>query len=465
MKRRILPPIQVKQTSLNKFFPGLPPVNPRKDYIALSESIDGHNIKSKYTLGIREGNVIEINERHCLECGKRLLNNGFNRRIIELDLGAGRFIFHLHRKRCPTCGEIKLDLSSIVRAGSIYHDNYARRARQHYKNGSTPIQIQRAFITDFNVKVSLSSIVRWINTAAIPLQDMLTRTPVPSSGFWAYDEIHMRIRGVKCYDLCTIDVVTGFIPGNLVSPELGRQPGKRLLAGAKRHRKLSIEMLVMDGTNVLGKLFHTRGFDNITLAQCLLHHKWQVCKKIKKLARIPERSPKPIPDKYRPLKKRFYDVFDSPDETRTYIALEILRDNVSRLGNKEITRCFKDIETSLPKIIAWQRDPRIPKTNNKMENSHQHIEYYPSFKRRMMTIGGGQRVASYRVYNRNFSLFPAYIDKVWKKRCEWKARLLEDHRDPDARSAIMYYYYEAGHLNQWYGEYSAIWEQYFAVHR
>jgi len=465
MKRRILPPIQVKQTSLNKSLPQLPPVNPQKDYIALSELVDGQRIKSLYSISIREGNIMEINEHRCKVCGKKLLDNGFNKRIIELDLGVGRFVFHLHRKRCPACGEIKPDLSSIVRGGAIYHENYARRARQHYKDGLTPIQIQRAFIVDFNVKISQSTIVRWVNLAAQPLREMLERTPVPSSGFWSYDEIHMRIRGEKCYDLCTIDTVTGFIPGNEISPELGRRVGKKFLTNAKRHRQLSIEMLVMDGTNVLGKLFHTRGFDTITLAQCLLHHKWQVCMKIKKLAGIPERSPKPIPNKYIFLKKRFYDVFDSPDEARTYIALEILRETVYQLGNKPIIRCFLDIEASLPKIIAWQRDPRIPKTNNKMENSHQHIEYYRSFKHRMMSTSGGQRVADYRVYNLNFSLFPAYIDKVWEKRCEWKVRLMEDGRDHDALSARTYYYYEMGHLNQWYGEYCEFWEQYLAIHR
>jgi hypothetical protein len=463
MKRRILPPIQVKQTSLNKFLPRLTPVNPRMDYVALYEKVDGHGITSLYSISIRENNVIDINEHRCKHCGKKLLNNGFNKRILELDLGVGRFVYHLHRKRCPSCGEIKIDLSSIVRAGSIYHDNYARRARQHYMNGLTPVQIRRAFITDFNVKISHSTIVRWINTAAHPLREMLEQTPVPSSGFWSYDEIHMRIRGGKCYDLCTIDTNTGFIPGNKISPELGRQPGKKFLTSAKRHRQLSIEMLVMDGTTVFGKLFHTRGFDTITLAQCLLHHKWQVCMKIKKLAGIPERSPKPIPSNYVPIKKQFYAVFDSPDETRTYIALEILRETVFQLGDKSLIRCFMDIEASLSKIIAWQRDPRIPKTNNKMENSHQHIEYYRSFKHRMMTMAGAQRVADFRVFDLNFSLFPAYIDKVWEKRCEWKGRLMEDGNDHDVRSALTYYYYEMEHLNQWYGEYSEFWEQYLMI--
>lgn len=463
MKRRIQPPIPVKQTSLNKFLPGLSPVNPRKDYIAFCMMQDHHAFKSSYTIGIREGNIIEINERRCIRCQKKLLKNGFNKRIIELDLGAGRFVFHLQRKRCLSCGEIKIDLSSIVRAGSLYHDNYARRARQHYKSGLTPVQIQRAFITDFNVKISQSTIVRWVNIAAKPLREMLEQTPVPSSGYWAYDEIHMRIRGVKCYDLSTIDVVTGFIPGNRVSPRLGRLQGRNLLVAAKRNRQLSINMLVMDGTNALGGLFHTRGFDKITLARCLLHLKWNVCKKIKLFAGIPEDSFKRLPARYKTLKQRFYDVIDSPDETRTYITLEILRTMVDRAKDKILTRCFKDIEASLPKIIAWQRDPRIPKTNNKMENSHQHIEYYRSFKRRMRTIDGGQRVADYRVFDKNFALFPAHVDKIWQKRCEWKVNLLEEPYDGIACGAISYYFREINRLNRWYGNYCAFWEQYLAV--
>jgi len=463
MKQRILAPIPVKQTSLNKFIPALPPLNPRTDYIALSEATSIPDFKLKYTIGVREGNVIEIGEKHCLCCGRALVYNGYNKRIIELDRGVGRFVFYLHRKRCPVCGEIKIDLSCIVQGSAVYHDNYSRRARQHYMNGLTPIQIKRVFATDYGVKPSRSTIVRWVNASAPPLREMLDRTPVPSSGFWSYDEIFMRIRGKKCYDLCTIDVETGFIPGNKIVPELGRQPGKKFLTEAKRHGKLSIDALVMDGTNVLGKLFHTRGFDRITLAQCVMHRKWEVSRSIKKLAGIPELSRKPIPARFQPLKKRFYDVLDSPDETCTYIALEILRDTVNRVGNKDIIRCFKNIEASLPKIIACQRDIRIPRTNNKMENSHQHIEYYPSFKHRMMSSTGAQRVSDYRIFDLNFSLFPSYINKIWKKRNEMKVYYMENSRDRNALGALVHYASETKRLSRWYGEYSNFWERYLAI--
>nr|MDO8113895.1 hypothetical protein [Candidatus Sigynarchaeota archaeon] len=86
-----------------------------------------------------------------------------------------------------------------------------------------------------------------------------------------------------------------------------------------------------------------------------------------------------------------------------------------------------------------------------------------SFKRRMRTIDGGQRVADYRVFDKNFALFPAHVDKIWQKRCEWKVNLLEEPYDGIACGAISYYYREINRLNRWYGNYCAFWEQYLAV--
>ena len=116
-----------------------------------------------------------------------------NIKVAILDEGLGRHEFRLHRKRCDACGEIKPDYSKLAPKYGNYHENYKRRARQDYKEGLNLAQIKTAFKIDFGINISKSSIVNRVNETAEPLREMLCETPVPSSGYWGYDEIHMNI--------------------------------------------------------------------------------------------------------------------------------------------------------------------------------------------------------------------------------------------------------------------------------
>lgn len=218
--RKILAPINIKQSTLIKFCPDLP--NPKKpDLLVEKDKGDSLNCDSLYRLSIESGSVVEIRESHCLDCGKRLKKNGFNEKVAILDAGLGRHKFKLHRKSCKDCGEIKPDYSSLAPRYGNYHENYKRRARQHHMEGLMPSQIKQVFKIDFNIDVSESSIVNWINKAAEPLRSMLEETPVPSSGYWGYDEIHLRVGGEKMYAINTVDLNTHFIPVARISPKMG----------------------------------------------------------------------------------------------------------------------------------------------------------------------------------------------------------------------------------------------------
>lgn len=74
-----------------------------------------------------------------------------------------------------------------------------------------PSQIRQVFKIDFGVAFSKTSIVNWINEVAKHLRRTLKKTPVPSSGYWGYDELQMRISGKKVYTLDTVDIITKFI--------------------------------------------------------------------------------------------------------------------------------------------------------------------------------------------------------------------------------------------------------------
>ncbi|TKJ25991.1 MAG: hypothetical protein CEE42_05920 [Promethearchaeota archaeon Loki_b31] len=90
--RKLMAPINIEQSTLIKFFPSLP--EPKKsDLLVKKDKIDSMSYDSRYNLRLESGNTIEIEETHCLDCGKRLKKNGFNDRVAILDEGLGRYEF------------------------------------------------------------------------------------------------------------------------------------------------------------------------------------------------------------------------------------------------------------------------------------------------------------------------------------------------------------------------------------
>jgi len=462
--RENLAPIKIEQTTLYKFCSNLPEPKTRDLLVQLSkkEAISNDN----YTLSIGTGNIIEIQETHCFECGTRLKKNGFNDRIAILDEGVGRHEFRLHRKHCRNCGEIKPDYSKLAPKYGNYHENYKRRARQHYMEGLMPSQIKRVFKIDFGIEISKSSIINWINEVVEPLREMLEKTPVPSSGHWGYDEIHMRIRGEKMYTIDTVDVNTRFIPVAKISPNMGRDAGRKVLMEGRKNCALRIEGLIKDCTTNLGGLFKTRSFKHIIQQNCLTHVKWAVSKHVKAFAGLSKQSKKPVPKEWRWLLKRFFKLIDSKDETEAYIQLEIVRMTVEKLKGEKISElhtALKQLESWFPKIIAHQRNPNIPTTNNLLEGFQKKYLYYPAFKKRMMTSDGAQRVLDYRVFRHNFGKFPGYIVEMRVRYETYRLLVKETKNHPTLRGAGMYFKHKFRKLDIWFGNYMEVWDHNFAI--
>ncbi|MHA1670233.1 MAG: hypothetical protein ACTSV5_06590 [Promethearchaeota archaeon] len=119
----------------------------------------------------------------------------------------------------------------------------------------------------------------------------------------------------------------------------------------------------------------------------------------------------------------------------------------------------------MPKIIAHQRNPFIPTTNNMLESYHKKYTCYPSFKRSIMTLNGAQRILDYRVFRHNLRRFPVHKEMFETKFEEFKVILSElpDKRVMSAQHG--YFQAEFKKLNKWFGKYQEIWDEYFAFSR
>ncbi|MBD3211657.1 MAG: hypothetical protein GF311_03540 [Candidatus Lokiarchaeota archaeon] len=229
-----LAPNFIKQTTLNKFCPSIPePEVPSVERELNQEK--AHEFDNQYSIRLELDGTVEIEETHCYNCHRRLVYNGYNERIAFLDKGLGRYEFRLHRKRCPVCGEINPDYSAFFPKYGTYHENYKRRARQNYMEELMPSQIAKVFQVDFDLKIARSTIVYWINEIQEEIRYLLATTPIPSSGYWGYDEIHLRISGERMYAIDTIDVNTGFVPIARISSEMGRDAGREVLMEGRKN--------------------------------------------------------------------------------------------------------------------------------------------------------------------------------------------------------------------------------------
>lgn len=466
--RRNLAPINLKQRTLLKFCPSLPKPKKRNLLVEI-EKREIFSASNSYTLSIEADNAVKIQETHCLDCGTRLVKNGYNHRIAILDGGLGKFHFRLYRKRCPICGEIKPNYSKLAPKFCNYHENYKRRTRQHYMEGLMPSQITRAIKIDLGINISRSSIVNWVNDAVKPLRETLRETPVPSSGYWGYDEIHLLVGGEKMYALNTIDTNTRFFPAAIVSPSMGTKAGSLLFREARCNATLKIHGLVKDCTTNLGALLRKRSYKNIEQQNCKTHVKWIFARHVKVFAGLSTQSRKPVPAEWRWILKRFYDVIDAKDETDAYIKLEILRSDVKRVKevrpkkHKRLVKAFNQLEKWLPKLIAHRRNPNLASTNNVMEGFHKKFLYYPSFKRNMMTQVGAQRVLDYRSFGHNFKRFPEYLRQFERTYEEYRSILAKEGGSTTLAGQGKYFKHRRMNLNQWYQNYYQLWGRYFAV--
>ena len=412
-------PISSKQSTLHKFFPSLSYLPLNRSYVIDQETSQMNIPPSPYHYELHPDNRIEIQETHCLTCNMRLVKNGFNNRFIIFDQNRGTYHFLLHRKRCPFCGEIPINLSQFAPKFGNYNENFKRRCRQLYMEGLTPTQIQQSFHKLCDIWISKSSLVNWINTVADSIDQLMEKTIVPSSGTWAHDEIFLRISKKKEYALVLLDTTTNFVIRAKVSPSLDRGSGNIFLQEAKRKNRLPIKTIIKDGGMIFGNLFSKRNYKKIRVQLCKVHMKWLINRYMKRYAGMSVQSKKSLPSKYHPIRNQFYRIIEATHETAQYAAVEALRLTVQCLDNKIITNGFRRVEGQLPRFINHLRDPTIPLTNNKLENFNQFLERYPSMKRRMKTSKGCQRVLNYRAFKQNMGQFIRYKYNLIKRIQNW----------------------------------------------
>ncbi|WP_371806386.1 hypothetical protein [Candidatus Lokiarchaeum ossiferum] len=463
LNTRVYSPIRIKQTTLHKYFDTLPcyPIN--NSYVQDREHKLTKSSQNQYTYSIEPDNHIEIEQTHCLTCQTRLLKNGFNKRFVILDQNHGECTFFLHRKRCPNCGEIPFQIDQFAPKYGTYHENFKRRTRQLFMEGLIPSQIQRTFHIFYELWIPKSTIVTWINSITHELNQVLNHNIVPSSGYWAYDEIFLRINGKKVFLLVFLDIITNFVIKTKVVSHLNRGTGLEFIREAKRDKKLSIKTIIKDGGMMFGNLFSKCPYKKIKVQLCKVHLKWLMNRYIRKSVGMSVQSRKPLPEKCLPIRDQFYRIIDTTHETNKFAAIEALRITTNRLENKHLTRGFQRLEAQLPRLLNHLRDPNIPLTNNKLENKNQYLERNPSLKYHMKSFVGAQRVVNYRTFKNNLSNLLHNKIRLNHKYQRWRMMLKETPHTEGTCGQGRHFQAEFKKLERIKEIYLAFWQRYIAI--
>lgn len=464
--RRYCVPFNCSQATLLKYDPNLP--EPSKPSLARRiEHLDEIKSDGRYKYHVNGDNTVEIENTHCLDCGRRLVYNGFNNRIIILDRNIGKLHLKHHRKRCPLCGEIKPDYSTLAPKYGNYHENYKRMARQMYLSTIVPAKIRDVFRICFDIKIAHSTIVRWLNEPMEPLRDLVTSTPVPFSGYLGYDEIHLLVGGIRMYQITIVDLHTKFILNAWIVRKISKNVAKEALRECRfeQQPKFIIRGIVKDMTAIFGKLFHKRPYNKIKLQDCKMHVKWNISEYIKAYLGIFRQSTKPVPREWKWLEELYFNVIDSHNEADWHINMIILDSKVEKLPKKKkrhLTNAIRQLHSRKEKILAYNTNHRLDGSNYLVESQNWHFERYRPFKRNMMTIAGAQRVADYCRFEYNLRQFPKIFSNLSEQFDEISYLLANYEYDPKVNGRRISLCARERHYTKWFGEYTQVWNNYFA---
>ncbi len=448
-------PIVCNQTSLNNFFSSL--VNkPKKNLIGKLQSRRVTYLMGKpYKYELTQNDCIIIKDTHCHTCGKRLRKNGTNKRKVILDNGLGEHRLRLHRKRCPKCGEIPFEINNLAPKNGNYNETLKKKARQLAMKGFITREIRDSMEILLHQWVPKSSIEDWLAEPQEELAALLKDVPPPSSGYYGYDEIHLRINGEKWYAMILYDLKYKVPVYIKHVNSLDRREGKKFLSEARRRNKVKYKAIVKDGGKVFGGLFQKRGYDYINVQLCHVHMKWNINRYIKEYCDLPKESKKPIPNHALPIRNLFHKIIESPNETAFYSNVEALRPIIEKKNHQRLTAAFNKIQGIAPRLLEWHNDPNIPKTNNNLERENEYLERNRSYKRHMKTAKGAERAVHYMILGQIMRAIIIEKLDIIKSFNEWS--ILK--QDPEESSFVKH---QGNHFSARRRRVDNIFEKYFA---
>jgi len=256
---------------------------------------------------------------------------------------------------------------------------------------------------------SESSIRNWVKEASEDIHEVVKNVKLPTSGFFRYDEIHMRTNKKKAYALTMVDLWNDFYVNAKYSQDRKNKSIIKFFREVKRGGKIKIEGAVFDGAKNYSSIFKKRGFDRVNTQRCQAHYKKNLNEAIYKVAGLGKQLKKELPEPYKGLKKALFAVFNRSTLLRAELQLADAEWRYYGKVSEEVNNIFDDFHALFPHLFRHHSCKRLQTTNNATERMNLELEKYPSLKRHMKTEAGVNIILDGEVFLHNFYAFQAYI--------------------------------------------------------
>lgn len=379
-------------------------------------------------------NLIRLKNEACKKHGIPLTKNGTNDRTVYTSDGHVFKNFKVQRYRCRKCGEYKPNYGDFIPKNANYQKEFKAKARQFLFLGNTPGEVVKIFQKNGEKVPSESSIRNWVKAAAEPIHEVVKNTTLPTSGYFGYDEIHLRTNKKKAYALTMVDLWNDFYVNAKYSPNRKNKSIIPFFREAKRGGKIKIEGMVFDGAKNYGSIFKKRGFDHVQTQRCQSHYKKNLNEAIYDAAGLGKQLKKELPEPYKGLKKALFAVFNRSTLLRAEIQLVEAECRYHGKVSEKVDKIFGELYALFPYLFRHHTCKRLQTTNNATERMNLDLEIYPSLKHHMKTEDGVNMILDGEVFLHNFDAFQAYILKMESKIAELDQNIARDPDDKELKT-------------------------------
>lgn len=409
------------------------------------------------------GRLIQLKDPICKNHKIRLSKNGINTRTVYTSDGRSLRSIKLQRYRCKKCGEYRPNYGDFIPHLDNYQEEIKKKARHFYYLGNTPGDIKRIFQINGLSVPSESSIRNWIMEAAEPIEETVMSTTLPVSGYFGFDEIHIRTNRRRAYVFSLVDSWDGFYINAQYSSDRDKGSIVEFLGHSKRRGKTKFKGMTLDGSNNYGAIFKSWRFNYVKVGRCEMHFKGSLNDRIYQLAGLGRKFRRELPEPYASFKKALFAVFDSP--TQIGAILQLARAEAKFYGrfSRGLDRIIDHFYKLLPNLLRYYSDKRIRNTNNATERMNKALLKFPSLKHQMRTIGGVNAVVKGLVFLNNFNAFQRYILNKEMKIAKNNKILALFSDDEDLKSETAGLKMHLRWVRRFYGNYKETYNQFFKL--
>ena len=462
LKRNIAPITQI-QTEISDFSDDL------KGFCnLLEEKLEGQE-SSKKSDGsedkfvLLQGNLVQLRKEICREHKIPLTKNGTNNRTVYTSDGHIFKDFKVQRYRCKICGEYKPNYGDFILKNANYQEEVKAKARHFLYLGNTPGEVVKIFQKNGRVVPSESSVRNWVKDASEEIHDVVKNVKLPTSGYFGYDEIHLRTNKKKAYALNMVDLENDFYVNAQFSQDRKNRSIIQSFRRGMRRGKMKMKGIVHDGAKNYESIFKKRGFTHVHTQRCQPHYKKNLNEAIYEAAGLGKQLKKDLPELYSELKKALFAVFNRSTLARAERQLALAEWRFYGKISENIDKIIDNIYHLFPILFRHHTDRRLTRTNNPTERMNLALEKYPSLKKHMKTGAGVDMILDGMVFLHNFEMFQAYILKTESKILELEQNIAAFQDDKELKSLKRGLKIHLSWVRKDFGKFMEVYLRYFKL--